>query len=73
MEDIKISLINKRGRIIWAEKRDVEKLIEEQGMKPFPSPKEDYYPQYDETGGSVNVSEFNKIGEKEEQLEVELV
>ena len=50
-DDIKISCINKRGRIIFIRKQDLKRSLE-QGLRIFPNPKENYYYQYDE--------EFNK-------------
>ena len=42
-----VSMLNKRGRVIYVDKKDVEKNTQ-LGMRVFPNPKQDYYPQFDE-------------------------
>lgn len=50
-----ISLINKRGRIIKVRKEDLKRSLA-LGLRIFPNPKENYYPNFD--------SEFNnKVSE----------
>lgn len=46
--DALVSLINKRGRIIWVESKEIPALIK-LGLKEFPNPKQDYYPDYDQS------------------------
>lgn len=53
-EEIIISLINRRGRIVWTSPRDMQDLIANKGMRLFPNPKRDYYPEYDETASPAN-------------------
>ena len=50
-EEIKLSMINSRGRIVFIDKRQLKEAIE-QGLRLFPNPKEKYYPELD--------SELNK-------------
>ena len=51
-----ISLINKRGRIIKVRKEDLKRSLA-LGLRIFPNPKEEYYPNLD--------SEFNKQANEE--------
>ena len=51
-----VMMINKRGRIIHVDKRNLKSALEE-GLRIFPNPKEEYYPEYD--------SEFNKKAPEE--------
>lgn len=48
---LQITLINKRGRIIRIDKRELKECLD-LGMKIFPNPKQEYYAQYDETFNS---------------------
>jgi len=41
-----ITLINKRGRIVRVEKKDIKQYLD-LGMRVFPNPKQEYFPQYD--------------------------
>jgi len=45
-DDILVSLVNTRGRIVWVENSKVPKLRQE-GWRVIVNPKEIYYPQYD--------------------------
>lgn len=43
-----VSMVNNRGRIVYVDSKDIKGAIE-QGMRLFPDPKEEYYPEYDES------------------------
>jgi len=49
MSGMEVSLINKRGRIIYVPVEKSQKLIDEEGMRFFPNPRRMYYPEYDQT------------------------
>lgn len=55
-EEEMLTMINKRGRIIRVDKRNLKSALEE-GLRIFPNPKEEYYPEYDE--------DFNKLAPDE--------
>lgn len=76
MDTVKVWVVNIRGRPQYLEKRVADKLIEEGKVKIWPGgvpPKENYYPQLDETGGSTNIKEFESLGEGDEVLDVEIL
>lgn len=50
--DILISMINTRGRVVWVEESKVPGLRQE-GWRIVVNPKENYYPQYDHSTGKV--------------------
>ena len=50
--ETQVSMINKRGRVVWVEGNKVAALRDE-GWRVIVNPKETYYPQYDQSGGKV--------------------
>jgi hypothetical protein len=64
-----VSLINKRGRIVFASPQESVKLINTQGMRLFPNPKRAYYPEYDETV-SPNTAKLDPEALEGDTLEV---
>jgi len=56
-DDILVSLVNTRGRIVWVENSKVPKLRQE-GWRVIVNPKEIYYPQYDVSIGKVKEDEI---------------
>ena len=46
--DITLSMVNTRGRVVWVEEDKVIKLRQE-GWRVIVNPKENYYPQYDQS------------------------
>ena len=62
MNDIQVSLVNPRGRVIWISAKEAPELVAK-GFKHIPNPKQDYYPQYDNAnpGRLTRVIEESKI------------
>lgn len=52
MSQISITLINPRGRVVEVEEYKAQGL-RDQGWRTIVNPKEDYYPQYDQSLGHV--------------------
>lgn len=56
-----VSVINKRGRVIWLPQREVPKAIKDQGMRIFPNPKQTYYSEYDQSYPSPNAPQIQNL------------
>jgi hypothetical protein len=50
MSEVKVSMVNTRGRVVWVEESRIGGLRGE-GWRIIVNPKETYYPQYDQTAG----------------------
>lgn len=48
MEEIKTYMVNPRGRVVAVEQHQLRELAEK-GWRIIQNPKEDYYPQYDQS------------------------
>jgi hypothetical protein len=74
-----VSVINKTGRILWVPNHRAKDLVEKGLAVYFPSPKQDYYPQYDQGLSTYKAKDVNEFkitfpnGKLAESLEVELV
>lgn len=55
--DITLSMVNTRGRVVWVEEDKVVKLRQE-GWRVIVNPKENYYPQYDQSLTKVKEDEI---------------
>ena len=54
-DQIQVSMVNTRGRVVWVEESKVRDL-REQGWRVIVNPREQYYPQYDQSlNNKVNV------------------
>lgn len=51
-----VSMVNTRGRVVWIDEVKVVEL-RDQGWRIIVNPKERYYPQYDQSTGSVKEDE----------------
>lgn len=68
----KISLINKRGRVVWVDQTQVQGLMD-QGFQVISNPKQTYYPQYDQDLNKGQKISLPVHGLLEKELEAELV
>lgn len=52
MTEPQVSMVNVRGRVVWVDESKVSDF-RDMGWRIIVNPKESYYPQYDQTLGTV--------------------
>lgn len=63
-----ISMVNPRGRVTWVRRWEIH-MLREQGYRIINNPKEEYYPEYDQTSHNAeSVIEGTESPSLEEDL-----
>ena len=67
--DTVISVVNKRGRVLWLPYGEASILINQKNVREVKYPKENYLPQYDEAmSPNIGMDDEEEIGDTEQQV-----